>query len=181
MARHTFESFSTAIPSSQPARTEEARRPATALADAASSDRLVTDPAQLGASVARAAALAGVLFGLATGALLALTLAGPAPERLQQDAELATLVRAMVGIKALILFGALALLLWRLAKPVTGRRLLGYTATLALSGAAVAWMWSLNSIPLAALGFYGGLIGCYRVASGDGNLLRIAHTKGSSQ
>jgi uncharacterized membrane protein (UPF0136 family) len=121
--------------------------------------------------LARATVGAAVIGGLALGALLMLAVAGPPPARLQQDAELAGLVRAMVAIKGLLLIGALALVAWRLRRPVSIARLAGYAATLALSAAAVGWMWGLSAIPVAALAFYGGLIACYRVAARDPGLL----------
>lgn len=194
MARQTPDSFATAANRINPqARHEQTPEPRIAHSTATASEPLATfgidppstdpidgavnglpamEPGLLGqVAAARAVAVAGLLTGVALGALLAMALAGPAPERLQQDAELAGLVRSMVGIKAVILVGALALLVWRLGRPVKRQRLVAYTTALGLSGAAVAWMWSLNSIPLAALCFYGGLIGCYLVASGDSKLL----------
>ena len=111
------------------------------------------------------------LTGLAVGMLLALALAGPAPERLQQDVELAGLVRTMVLVKGLFLVAALSLVSWRLARPVARRQLAGYSASLGLSAAALAWMWSLNAIPVAALLFYSGLIVCFLTASRDRLLL----------
>ncbi len=124
----------------------------------------------------RALALISVLTGLALGTLLTLALAGPAPERLQQDAELAGLVRTMVLVKGLLLVAALSLVSWRLARPAAWRQLVGYSASLGLSAAALAWMWSLNSIPVAALLFYSGLIACFFTASRD-RLLLAAHPK----
>lgn len=156
MARHAPDTFSS---------------PATSLPPTTGSPTPVPSaPARVGqiASVAnRAAALASLLVGLAVGALLMTALAGPAPERLQQDAELAGLVRSLVFVKGLLLLAALSLVTWRLGRPVALRPLVGYLASLAVSAAALAWMWSLNSIPVAALLFYGGLIGCFVTASRD--------------
>jgi ABC-type Fe3+-siderophore transport system permease subunit len=123
-----------------------------------------------GSLFAPALAIASVAAGAAIGTLLMLTLAGPPPERLQQDAELAGLVRVMVAAKGLLLALALALVLWRLRRPVANSSLLGYVTALALSSAAVAWMWGLSSIPVAAACFYCGLLCCYLVASRDKQL-----------
>jgi hypothetical protein len=124
--------------------------------------------------LAPALAIASVAVGTAIGTLLMLTLAGSPPERLQQDAELAGLVRVMVAAKGLLLALALALVLWRLRRSVANRSLLGYTTALAVSSAALAWMWGLSAIPAAAACFYGGLVFCYLVASRDQQLLSPA-------
>lgn len=128
-------------------------------------------PTQIAPIASRALVIISVLAALALGALLTLALAGPAPERLQQDAELAGLVRTMVLVKGLLLVAALSLIIWRLGRPVAGLQLAGYTASLGASAAALAWMWSLNSIPITALFFYSGLIGCFFTASRDPLLL----------
>lgn len=120
---------------------------------------------------ARAALVVAVTIGLGLGTLLILTLAGPPPLRFQQDPALASLVRSMVLIKGVILALAVSLVAWRLGRPVSGTRLLGYLGTLGTSAAALTWMWSLNAIPVAALLFYGGLIACYFTASRDSRLL----------
>jgi hypothetical protein len=111
------------------------------------------------------------VVGLGIGTVLMLTLAGPPSPRLQQDPGLASLVRSMVLIKGLILAVAVSLVAWRLGRPVAAARLLGYLITLATSAAALGWMWSLNAIPIAALFFYGGLMGCFFNASRDSRLL----------
>lgn len=134
------------------------------------------DSARIAPIASRALAIISVLSGLALGTLLALAFAGPAPERLQQDAELASLVRTMVLVKGLFLVAALSLVSWRLARPAARLQLVGYSASLGLSAAALAWMWSLNAIPIAALLFYSGLIACFLTASRDGQLL-AAHPK----
>lgn len=131
-------------------------------------------PAQVGPMyqvAARAVAVISVFGGLGLGTLLMLALAGPAPERLRQDLELAGLVRSMVMVKGLIMLAALSLVTWRLGRPIARPPLLGYTVSLGISAAALAWMWSLNAIPIAALFFYGGLIGCFVTASRDQLLL----------
>jgi hypothetical protein len=152
MARHVSETFSTA--------TTLNRGQSTA------PDGSTLNTAIMG----QTAVIAAVIGGLGLGTLLMLMLAGPAPERLQQDAELAGLVRSMVAIKGLILAGATALVAWRLGRPVSPSRLLGYAGALAMSGAALAWMWSLNAIPVTAMLFYGGLVSCYLIAARDGQL-----------
>ena len=163
MARHAPDTFS----SSAAGPTELKPNPVE-LAEPTKPDAAQTIPiAQL---AARAAVATGVLTGLAVGTLLMVALAGPAPERLQQDAELAGLVRSMVLVKGLILLAALSLVTWRLSRPVARRHLVGYMSSLGVSAAALAWMWSLNSIPVAAALFYGGLIACFYTASRDGLL-----------
>lgn len=128
---------------------------------------------------ARAALVVAIATGLGVGTLLMLALAGPPPLRLQQDAGLASLVRSMVLIKGLILAFAASLVAWRLGRPVSSARLLGYVGTLGTSAAAVTWMWSLNAIPIAALFFYGGLIACFFNASRDAQLLSIPASRGA--
>ncbi|MEA3638980.1 MAG: hypothetical protein VBE63_03450 [Lamprobacter sp.] len=167
MARYAPDSFSS--PSVSQSTPLEASAPPHAN-EALTGDALAGSIAPL---AARAAVLLSVFSGLAVGALLMLALAGPAPERLQQDAELAALVRTMVLVKGIILLAALSLVTWRLSRPVARPQLAGYMSSLGLSAAAVAWMWSLNAIPVAALLFYGGLIGCFYTASRDPLLLRL--------
>jgi hypothetical protein len=121
--------------------------------------------------LAPALAIASVVVGAAIGTLLMLTLAGSPPERLQQDTELAGLVRVMVAAKGLVLAFVVGLVLWRLRRPVANLPLLGYATALAVSSAAVPWLWGLSSIPAAAALFYGGLVCCYLVANSDKLLL----------
>jgi hypothetical protein len=160
MARHAPDTFASSAAGPTDLRTHSVKLAEPTKPDAAQ----VIPIAQL---AARAAVVAGVLTGLAVGTLLMMTIAGPAPERLQQDAELAGLVRSMVLVKGLILLAALSLVTWRLSRPVARLQLFGYLFSLGVSGAAIAWMWSLNSIPVAAVFFYSGLIGCFYTASRD--------------
>lgn len=152
MARHTPGTFSVLTPSGAPA------------PDAASAASAHGSLARTGA---RATLVGAVAVGLSIGVLLMLALAGPPSPRLQQDPGLASLVRSMVLIKGLILSVAVSLVGWRLGRPIARARLLGYALTLGTSAAAVGWMWSLNAIPIAALFFYGGLLGCFLNASRD--------------
>jgi hypothetical protein len=178
MARHYQDSFSsptTALlddsgsPDTQAQMNAHGGAPAT-LAD--HSPELQVLPATMAQIGQRALVWVSVLAGLGLGTLLMLSLAGPPSARLQQDAELANLVRGMVAIKGLILLAALSLVSWRLGRPVARPTLIAYAVGLGSSAAALAWMWSLNAIPIAALLFYAGLIGCFYTASRDRKLLR---------
>lgn len=121
----------------------------------------------MAAAAARGLFLVGLLGGLLAGVVATLALAGPMPERVQQDPQLAQLLRAMVLAKGAILVAAAALVLWRLGRPAPPPQQLGYTGALALSAAALGWMWGLSAIPLAAALFYGGLIAALWVGSRD--------------
>jgi hypothetical protein len=116
-------------------------------------------PGPLAMGVASAAALGGL--GLGLGLALALQ---PA---VAVEPALANLLHAMVGIKALIFAGALALVLWRLRGPVAVPALAGYSTGLAASAAALVWLWGLSGLLPGSAAFYGGLLLVYLSASRD--------------
>ncbi len=111
-----------------------------------------------------AAALAAALaIGLSFGAIAAWAVQAPA----SQDASLANLLHGIVGIKALIFAGALALVALRLRGPVGRGALAGYCLGLGMSAAALVWLWGLSGLLLGSALFYGGLIVTYLAASRD--------------
>jgi hypothetical protein len=111
-----------------------------------------------------ASAVAGAVAGGAGLGALALAAFG-SPVSL--EAALANLLHAMVGIKALILAGAIALVLLRLRGPVGPVALLGYCGGLGASAAAVVWLWGLTGLLPGSALFYGGLITAYVSAARD--------------
>lgn len=169
MARHapdTFSSPATSSPATSNTTTPAEMTLGTTLPAQLKSAQHI-QAGQMDQVAARAVVILSVFGGLGIGTLLMLALAGPAPERLQQDAELAGLVRSMVLVKGIIMLAALSLVTWRLGRPIARLPLLGYAVSLGVSAAALAWMWSLNAIPIAALVFYSGLISGFFTASRD--------------
>ena len=113
---------------------------------------------------AGAAAVAGaVAVGAGLGAIAAFALQGSA----SVEPALANLLHAMVGIKAIILTAALALVLFRLRGPAGMASLLGYCGGLGLSTAGLVWLWGLSGLPIGAAFFYGGLVATYVTAARD--------------
>ncbi|WP_295883406.1 hypothetical protein [uncultured Thiohalocapsa sp.] len=112
-----------------------------------------------GASMVLSAIMVGGGLGLAAAATLQ-PAAGVEP-------DLANLLHAMVGIKALIFAGAAALVLLRLRGPVRAASIAGYAAGLGMSAAALFWLWGLSGLFLGSALFYGGLILTYLTASRD--------------
>lgn len=124
-----------------------------------------TEPQALPASAPPAAQVAAagrhralLLAGVAVAALAGWVLGDPAP-RLAADPELATLLRGMAGIKALLLLGAVALLAWRLGKPVAAPFVAIYLGGAAAMAFATALIWQLTALPLAAVVFHAAEIG----------------------
>lgn len=115
---------------------------------AVSGRRSFSKPATL-----RATLVCGFVLALAWAAWVA----SPAPY-LESDAELARLLRGMAVIKGAIALGALSLLLWRFARPVsapiTGVYLVGAWA---LAGSTVL-IFQLTLIPWAAAAFHVGVL-----------------------
>jgi hypothetical protein len=112
-----------------------------------------------GAAMVLSAIMLGGGLGLAAAATLQ-PAAGVEP-------ELANLLHAMVGIKALIFTGAAALILLRLRGPVRAAAIAGYAAGLGMCAAALFWLWGLSGLLLGSALFYGGLILTYLTASRD--------------
>ncbi len=106
----------------------------------------------------------GVGAGLGLAAMLTLQ----APTAVEP--ALANLLHAMVGIKALILAGASALVAMRLRGPVATASLAGYAVGLGLSAGALVWLWGLSGLLAGSALFYGGLILTYLTAGRDGRL-----------
>lgn len=95
-----------------------------------------------------------VLGSIAAGTI-ALWFGNPAAY-LAADPELARLLRGMALIKAGLVVGAMALLLWRLRRPVTARTACVYLlGTWWMAGASML-IWQLTLIPLAAITFHVG-------------------------
>ncbi|NEV64351.1 hypothetical protein [Thiorhodococcus minor] len=102
---------------------------------------------------------------LAGAVALAITLAlVPAP---RMAPELVRLLHSMVLIKGLIAVGAAALVYWRLGRPLRSRLAWKYIACLALSAAALGWLWGLSWVPVGGALYWAGLIGLLLVARRD--------------
>ncbi|EGV19897.1 hypothetical protein ThimaDRAFT_0573 [Thiocapsa marina 5811] len=86
------------------------------------------------------------------------------------DTDLVRLLHAMVGIKGIIALAAAALVSWRFGHPIARPVAIGYGAAICVSAAALAWLWTLASIPLGSLCFYGGLAGLILVGRFDSGL-----------
>lgn len=86
------------------------------------------------------------------------------------DPDLVRLLHAMVGIKGIIALAAAALVSWRLGHPIALPVAIGYGTAICIAVAALAWLWTLASIPLGSLCFYGGLAGLILVGRFDSGL-----------
>lgn len=96
-----------------------------------------------------------LVFGSVAAGAIALWFGNPAAY-LAADPELARLLRGMALIKAGLVVGAIALLLWRLRRPVTVRTTCVYLiGTWWMAGASML-IWQLTLIPLAAITFHVG-------------------------
>ena len=128
----------------------------------------IPSPAPLAyrAAVARGALIVGITLATAVGLMLMLALAGP----VQQVPELAQLLRGMVLIKGLMLAIGIAAAWWRLGTPTPRPFIVGYSTSLGLSAAALAWLWGLTLLPLGSTLFYGGLIAAFVIAQRDRQL-----------
>lgn len=96
---------------------------------------------------------------LVLGSVLAVAIAGAFghPERfIQDDAELARLLRGMAVIKGSIVVAAMAALAWRAGMPLTLRLAAVYLLGIWLMAAATVLIWQLTIIPAAAVGFHAG-------------------------
>ena len=121
----------------------------------------------VGPHAARAWLLAGVGVGAALGVVVTVALA----EQNLRDPGLTRLLHFMVGVKALIFAAVSALVFRRLAGAVGPRVLAGYGASLGVSAAALAWLWSLSAVFPGSVLFYSGLGACFVIASHDPLLL----------
>lgn len=94
-----------------------------------------------------------LLGGCTVAALAGVALGDPAA-RLAADPDTAFLLRGMAGIKIALLLGALALLAWRLGKPLSARVAAIYVGGACVMAFATALIWQLTALPLAALAFH---------------------------
>jgi len=111
-----------------------------------------------------------LVFAIAMTAAVTAVVTAPFSVAAEMDPDLARLLRAMVGIKAIIALAATGLLLWRFGHPTSRPVAIGYGVAICVSIAALAWLWGLASIPLGALLFYGGLAGLVLVGRFDAGL-----------
>jgi hypothetical protein len=95
---------------------------------------------------------AALFIGFATAAVAGFALGDPAP-RVATDPELATLLRGMAAIKALLLLGALALLAC-FGRPMAPRFAAIYVGGAAVMAFATALIWQLTALPFAATAFH---------------------------
>jgi hypothetical protein len=113
---------------------------------------------------------AALLFSIAASAVATALIGAPFSAADAMDPDLVRLLRAMVGIKGVIALAGTALVFWRLGHPIARPVALGYGAMICVSVAALAWLWTLASIPLGSLCFYGGLAGLILVGRFDSGL-----------
>jgi hypothetical protein len=112
------------------------------------------------------------LLSLGCAAAVALSMAsasvhGGSQAYLASEPGLATLLRAMAGIKALIGIATVGLLVWRFGYSIRPRRAAAYLLGAWLIIGAAVLIWELTSIPLAALAFHVGLFAVLLAAFGD--------------
>ncbi len=109
--------------------------------------------AALSPRLARLCLLLVIAAAFAAGFLLT---AAPAPIT-AADADLARLLRAMTGLKALMAAAVSAAVLWRLASPVSPGWLLAYAAALAAAWAGPGLIWTMAHVGAGALLLHGGM------------------------
>ncbi len=83
------------------------------------------------------------------------------------DPDRLWLLHAFVMVKGLIWLAAGKLVYWRLGEPISGPLALGYSACLAVSAAALGWLWAIYYFAIAAALFWGALFGLLLVARRD--------------
>ncbi len=111
-----------------------------------------------------------LVFAIAATAAVTIVATAPFSAADGMDPDLARLLRAMVGIKGIIALAAAALVYWRLGHPIARPVAIGYGTAICVSTAALAWLWTLASIPLGSLCFYGSLAGLILVGRFDSGL-----------
>jgi hypothetical protein len=89
----------------------------------------------------------------AVAALAGFALGDPAP-RMAADPEIAFLLRGMAAIKVALVLGAIALIAWRLRRPVSPRCAAVYVVGAAVMAGATALIWQLTALPAAAVAFH---------------------------
>lgn len=111
---------------------------------------LFSSPSQRNApALLRSLLLTACAVAVATAAAL-----GHPAAFIAADPELAFLLRGMAAIKAAIVLAAVAVLVWRFARPVPQRTALAYIAGVAVLAAATTLIWQLSFIPFAAIVFH---------------------------
>ncbi|MEO8280035.1 MAG: hypothetical protein ABI564_10110 [Ideonella sp.] len=109
-----------------------------------------------------------LLLGCAASVAVA-AIVGEPSSLLKADPELATLLRGMAVLKALMVSAGLGLLCWRFAHPATPRTAALYVVTAWLVTGATVLIWQLTWLPLAALVFHVAGITALLVALADRN------------
>ncbi len=101
-------------------------------------------------------------LALVAGCLLAVALAawlGHPAAHLRADAGLAHLLRGMAAIKAVMVSAAVAVLWWRLGRPLAPPLAAVYVGGPWVLAGATAMIWQLWHLPLAVVLFHGAEIG----------------------
>jgi hypothetical protein len=83
------------------------------------------------------------------------------------DPDRIWLLHAMVLVKGLVWLAAARVIYWRLGEPISRSLALGYSACLAVSAAALAWLWGVYLFAIGAAFFWGALFGILLVARKD--------------
>ena len=111
----------------------------------------------------------GALLVAGTVAAVGVGLAlGDPASLLERDRELATLLRGMAAIKALLVAVAMVAVVWRLRRPASVPLALGYLAGVWAMAAATASIWQLTTIAAAAALFHAGEFALLLLAWRDG-------------
>ncbi len=100
----------------------------------------------------------GILLLACAAAVMAAAWLSNATPYLQADPSLAQLMRGMAVIKATMVLGAVALLLWRLRWSVSPFVAVTYVVSAALMAGSTTLIWQLSFIPLAAVLFHLGTL-----------------------
>jgi hypothetical protein len=111
-----------------------------------------------------------LVVAIAATAAASAVVSAPFSAAAAMDPDLVRLLHAMVGIKGIIALAAAALVFWRLGHAIARPVAIGYGAMICVSVAALAWLWTLASVPLGSLCFYGGLAGLILVGRFDSGL-----------
>lgn len=93
------------------------------------------------------------------------------------DAELATLLRGMALIKALMAFAVLAALWWRFASPLSAAAFRLSTLCAALISGSAMMVWQLDFIIATGIAFHTALITLAVLALRDGHVSTISKAR----
>lgn len=110
---------------------------------------------------------AALVAGCAVTAVVAANLVHPG-SLLRSDPTLAHLLRGMAAIKAGMVVGAMAVLMWRFRSPITGGLAAAYMTCVWLATTAAVMVWQLSFIPAAATVFHAALLAALLLAWRDG-------------